>query len=573
MIRNGHDLEPGEQLNADVCIVGAGAAGITLALELSRQAPDLSVLLLDGGTQPGYNPDPPPREVSPGQFLYEGEMEGDMNTIRPRFLTQTRSRSYGGSTNCWGGWCRPLDAVDFRGHRGYRGWPITREELIPFYERAQGFCSLDRFEYDDPQYWVDRAARSGRRLGTIPDLPDDSVRTVCFQGIRDTRWSFFQDYHDELDAAPNVRVVVNASLIAIEAAGVRPGDPVDRVNRLRLRALDPDTGKPGVEFSATAGRFVLAMGGIETVRAMLLSPTANQPGGIGNNADLLGRFFNVHPVVSDAALVRFGRGTGWPAAVNAFYSSETRFYEEGQGAPRAEHHQEVQPYEGHAVNEKRFAGPQADPAAYTRVWATLTPTADALDRTGAGNFRLILRGGSTSTKVDVNWEQVSDPENRVVLGDRVDAFGLRVVDLRWRINPADQQTYAIALSLCEAKLRRAGYLDEGGSFQPLFDISDRGSWHENLPNPGDHHMGGTRMDDDPGQGVVDSDARVHGTHNLYVSSCSVWPSGGWANPTLTIVAMASRLASHLLAGTGAGHTLRIDEATLPDRAPAAEEAA
>jgi choline dehydrogenase-like flavoprotein len=573
MIRNGEDLAPGTNLHADVCIVGAGAAGITLAIEIARQAPFISVLVLEGGTDPTRNGSPPPRETSQSQFLYRGELEGDLRTIRPQFLTQTRSRSYGGSTNCWGGWCRPLDAIDFKGHDDYTGWPITRGDLVPFYERAQDICFLDRFEYDDPQYWVDRARRAGTQLGTIPTAHGAEMRSVVIQAIRETRWSFFQDYHEELNASPNVTVAVNANLVEIVAEAAEPGSRTDRVRMLRLSSLDLASCRPGgecrpgVPFTATAERYVLALGGIDTVRSLLAATTPNQRHGLGNNTEHLGRFFSVHPVVEKAARVTFG-SSPWPKPVRDFYAMSTDFYPERVGMQR-----EVPSYEGHAVNDVRFAAPPADETPFTRVWATLTPTPEALASAGVGNFRVILRGDQQRADVDVNWEQVPDLANRVELTGERDVFGVPKVVLKWHIHERDEDTYRAALKMAETTLRNAGYLDGGGSFHPVFDIGDRDSWRVNLPNPGDHHLGGTRMSADPDAGVVDANALIHGMTNLYVSSCSMWPSGGWANPTLTIVAMASRLAHHLIGLAGAAGTLRTDEVTLPAPAPASGEAA
>lgn len=547
MIYQAHELAAESELQADICIVGAGAAGITIALELIRNAPNLQILLLEGGTQPIYNYTPPPREISPSQFLYRGILEGDMSTIRPAFLTQSRSRSYGGSTNCWGGWCHPLHEIDFAGHGAYAGWPISRDDLLPFYIKAQQICFLDQFVYDDPDYWIERGKRQNISLATIPSAAGDPLRSVVFQGIDDSRWSFFDNYRDELASAPNLKVVVNANLLRIETT---PDGSNDRVTRLHCASLDENQ-QPAQQFSVSATRHVLALGGIEIIRALLLSPSQNQPNGLGNNDDLLGRFFNVHPVVTDAALVRFG-SSPWPTAVNTFYSQETLFTSEDEialaFAPRLLT-RPVQPYEAHSSSGRLghlgMAQPQAGPN-YTRVWATLTPTDTILHNENIGNFRIILRGDQSSTKVDVNWEQTTEPNNRIVLADQTDIFGLPLVKLQWQLHERDLQTYNRALELTEAQLQSAGYLAEGGSFTRLFDINNRATWQENLPNPGDHHMGGTRMSLSPDQGVVRPDGRLHAVSNLYISSCSVFPSSGWANPTLTIIAMATRLANHLI---------------------------
>jgi choline dehydrogenase-like flavoprotein len=575
MIRRGEDVPANANLHADVCIVGAGAAGITLALELSRNAPHISVLVLEGGTDPVLNDRPPPDRVSRSQFLYEGELEGDLNTIRPQFLTQTRSRSFGGSTNCWGGRCRPLDEVDFQGHGVYEGWPISRSDLVPFYRRAQEICFLDRFEYDDPQYWAKRARASNVWLAPIPDQGKSEMRSVVFQNMREPRVCFFQDYRDELAASGSVTVVTNATLCAIVAGADEQGSAVDTARALRLGVLDVGTWKPAKEFTATARRFVLALGGIETVRALLTSRSENQPRGLGNNAGQLGRYFAVHPVVSDAARVTFG-GSGWPKEVRDFYSIETRFPPETPGesvAPRVVPGQRVQSYEEEALAAIGCEPRRPDEAVYTRVWAALVPTVSALARTEAGNFRVILRGDLAGTNVDVNWEQTSEYENQVAPTTEKDVFGIPKVVIRWCLHERDEETYETALKLTEDKLREAGYLHPDGKFNKLFDIRDRNSWRLNLPNPGDHHMGGTRMSADAGAGVVNPDTRVHGMTNLYVASCSVWPSTGWANPTLTIVAIASRLAHHLIDLAGAAGSVPTHDVGIPSSEPARGEVA
>jgi hypothetical protein len=163
-------------------------------------------------------------------------------------------------------------------------------------------------------------------------------------------------------------------------------------------------------------------------------------------------------------------------------------------------------------------------------------------------------------------EQAPDPENRVVLDERRDAFDNRLPELQWRLTGTDYASFRTAT----LELGKVLYADGIGRIRPLlpdrlpadlrtvygFSLSpeELDAIHDRrtpVIRVWGHHMGATRMADTPARGVVDSDCRVHGVANLYVGGCSVFPTGGAANPTLTIVALALRLATHLRAVAGA----------------------
>lgn len=532
-----------DNVDVHICILGGGAAGITIALELARKSPHLKVAVLEGGGEP------PPNSSIP---QYQGDMVGDMPLINPDFLTNSRYRALGGSTNCWGGWCAPLDEADFTGHGDgtFPAWPIDRGELDPFYERAQQVCSLGPFRYD-PAYWIARDA------GKLAEMPGNGgpVRTASIQYPQGDRLRFFSVYRAELQSAPNLTVVLNANVVRIDAEMV---GGMDRITRVAV-----DTLPSRKRFTVTAGRFVVALGGIESVRALLNSPSPSQPNGLGNNHDLVGRFFNVHPLVPSAATVAFA-GRGWSQETQNLFGNP-RFPIPPSSSQPPVIGLEVPDYEAHADG----AQPEGEPgeASFVYVMGTLVPTGDALRASPHGSFRVMLTGTSDSCSLNVCWEQVPSYESRVALSDIRDVFGNRRVLLDWKLSPADVATYENAVAAVLARLDAAGY--QRGSFTWNFDIHDRSSWIRGGLKAGEHHMGGTRMADSPADGVVDRNCRLHAVSNLYVSGSSNWPTGGWANPTLTIVAMAIRLADHLRGVAGAEVAVPIDEAVIPTPLPTA----
>ncbi|HYH79416.1 MAG TPA: GMC family oxidoreductase [Longimicrobium sp.] len=541
--------------DAHVCILGGGAAGITLALELARKAPGLNVVVLEGGE------DPPPikGDQSASQPLYAGEMVGDMAAIRPDFLTKSRFRAFGGSTNCWGAWCRPLDQMDIAGHGDYPAWPLPAGELERFYPRAQTMCSLGPFEYD-PGYWVDRSRGT---LATIPGSPA-VVRQTCVLGVQDGKKCFFKNYRAELEAAPNLRFILHSNLVRIHADGTSGMDSITHVSG---KTLHPGTLTVNRDFDVYAKVFVVALGGIETVRALLDSPSERQRDGLGNNHDKVGRFFNVHPVVGNAATVTFDPGVRWSPPVRNFLAL-TRFPISPAAAEAPgplETGVEVPDYDADADGTCPNANPNDPP--YEWVWSVLVPTAETLRNNSFGNFRVMLNATDAGCTFNVCWEQLPSDDSRLTLADSVDVLGNRRVRVEWKLSEADMHTYERAVDAASYRLSLAYKF----KFQRNFNIRDRASWWTRLV-PGDHPMGGTRMSVSATDGVVNPDCRLHAVDNLYVSSSSNWPSGGWANPTLSIVAMALRLADHLLGQVAEEVAVRIDnvEIAAPLAAPGAD---
>jgi choline dehydrogenase-like flavoprotein len=174
-----------------------------------------------------------------------------------------------------------------------------------------------------------------------------------------------------------------------------------------------------------------------------------------------------------------------------------------------------------------------------------------MQREKIGSFRVILGFvDPVRATININWEQAPIDDNRIVLAaDASDpVFGQPTVRVDWRMTERDKRTVRRGLELCRQYLEARG----GTDFRITTDLSGGPeSWTIGGPSgmdPGGHPMGATRMSSDPADGIVDPNLRVHTTDNLYVASCSVFPTGGSANPTLTIIALAVRLAEHLRGG-------------------------
>ncbi len=486
MLIDARTAAPKLEAETDLCIVGAGAAGIAIAREFAGTP--VRVTLLESG---GRTPD------AATQSLYRG------TSMAQKYfqLDAARSRYFGGSTNCWMGFCRPLDEDDFerRDWIPHSGWPFGRAALEPYYRRAQAVCALGPFGYSGADF------ASPRR----PELafPDARVLTHCFQ-IAPTR--FGEIYHAELATAPNVDTWLYANVVEIE-----PEPGAQRVARLHVRVLD------GPEFSLRPRAVVLATGGIENAR-LLLASNRVEAAGLGNRHDLVGRFFMEHPHTHS------GEFLPSPAARPlGLYQLHRRGRVDVLG---------VLALSAAVRRDERLANFTASLAPRSQVGAferDLGVVIAGFDGAGAG------ARGIPRFVFSNECEQLPNPESRVQLAYERDALGMNRVTLKWRLSAEDRNSLRRSHEIIAREIGRAGL----GRVKPGLG-EPRGAWPDDL-NGARHHMGTTRMHSDPRQGVVDADSRVHGIANLFVAGSSVFPTSGAANPTLTIVALALRLADHL----------------------------
>ncbi|MEX0600194.1 MAG: FAD-dependent oxidoreductase, partial [Rhodothermales bacterium] len=262
-------LDDGSVIEGDLCIVGAGAAGISMAMEWIGT--DKDVVLLEGG---GFDVD------ADVQSLYRGDIVGE----RYFPLEAARLHFFGGTTNHWAGFCSILDPIDFeeRDWVPHSGWPISYDDMMAYYPRAHEILQLGPFEWD-PAYWA-----AQHEDNALLPFDGDIVRTKIWQFSPPTR--FGRTYRDEIVDAPNIHLYTHANVTRIEA-----NEPVSAVTGLRIRTLE------GKELRVRADAYVLACGAIQNAR-LLLASNERAPEGLGNDHDLVGRYFMEHLEMPGARL-------------------------------------------------------------------------------------------------------------------------------------------------------------------------------------------------------------------------------------------------------------------------------
>lgn len=516
----------------DVCIIGAGPAGITLARRLA--AAGASVALMEAG---GLELE------ADAQDLYAGDSVGQEYLA----LDTSRLRVFGGTSGHWGGMCRPLDALDFRPRPWVpmSGWPIGPEALAPHAAAVTEILELSypvKCRWGDPTRVPNPDPAFDDPTG-FPDIPLEQARPrfrrISFRYSPPVR--FGEKYRAEIAAAPHVVCALHANLVELQLAGEdgATGEVV-QVRRALFRAHPEDPG-----FAVEARLFALCAGGIENAR-LLLAACPARPEGLGNRHDLVGRCFADHPTFTVADVLYAG-----PTApgIRFFAPTESFLTEEGLLNIGLRLYVDPLPPIPHFAGAlERSLVCEADflRALSTRVLGHPPDCA----RGGLGAWAEQHRHPPLPVgRIEIAAEQAPDPASRVRLGEERDAFGMPRVVLDWRLGALKahtirQASLALAVHLAETGTGRARLRDwllHDGPQYPGPGTDDVG---------GPHHMGTTRMAADPRQGVVDAQARVHGVGNLYVGGSSVFPTGGHANPTYTIVGLALRLGDHLAAMLG-----------------------
>lgn len=522
-------------LETDICIIGAGAAGITIARELSNQPYEVCILE-SGGL--GFD--------AATQSLYEGDNVG--TKYFP--LKESRARYLGGSTNLWGGWSRPLDEIDFE-HRSwmpYSGWPVSRSELLPYYHRAQQACHLGPLEYDI-DYW--QAGLAEQQL-QVPSLGDDVI-THLWQVIPPTHVRFGEAYRSELEQARNIKTYLHANVVEIET-----NDTAGAVTQLRVASLD------GKQFSMKAKTFILAVGGIENPRMLLLANKV-QSCGLGNQHDLVGRFFMEHPILWSGKVSYSQQASHTP-----YFEIDNTFMATGFGLPKPVQQREqvlnfslrIKPVVEEwllAINRLQYKMQQSKasqdlaaivdghkyefglPQKDSSVIEDLSKIIANSDRVLAKIYAKLLQKSTAEPVVyrtHLISEQAPNPDSRITLSRERDRLGLNQVNLDWRLSPIDKYTVQRSQQVIAQEFER---YDLGKMHIELTE--DDAAWE--TVKGSYHHMGTTRMSNNPREGVVDENCQVHGVGNLYVAGSSVFPTSGLSNPTLTIVALAIRLADQI----------------------------
>lgn len=505
-----------QQFESDVCIVGAGAAGISAAREFLHS--DVKVIVLESG---GFNFN------HHTQFLYRGETVG--RNFTP--LEFTRRRQFGGSTATWFGRCHPLDQSDYeeRDWFPHSGWAVSAADMRPYFERANHL-----FELGDHQYETENQESN------------HPIELKKFAFSPPTH--FGEKYHDELKASSNVSVFLHANAIHIQL-----NEDGKQVDTIRCATLQKKS------FSIKAKYFILALGGLETTRLMLVSRDI-QKEGIGNQHDLLGRFFMDHVSLFDGAAINIPNHLP-----KELFKLDYSVKQKNLGTVLA-----VGLSDGFRKKEKllnacgffvKRAAYKMDDLFFSNTMQDFIYISDMLRHATTPNIKVIKNIGRSIHNIrkltpvikqrltneskspyyglQIQLECTPNPESRLTLSERRDSLNMPRLKLNWKLSQQDLDSYLRFRTALFESLAKLGLI-----IRPINHELDAEGWPVSIVSS-KHHMGTTRMHKNIKQGVVDEHCQVHGIHNLFVASSSVFPTSGMVNPTLTIAALTLRITDRV----------------------------
>lgn len=544
MIKHISTIPLGTQLETDICIIGAGAAGVAAALELAGRG--LKITVLESGED---------KLDKNTQALYAGTVVDDKLHSPP---DKYRQRRFGGSTAIWGGRCMPFDPIDFE-KRDYipgSGWPISYQDLAPYFPDANKLLEAGEYRYDaDEVFGMDKPLFKGFRSDTV--LTNNMERFSCPTNVG-------KRYRRRLELSKDIEVILGAN-----CTGIRLDSAASHVTHLDVASLN------GNKIKVVAREIIMATGGIETARLLLASNDVCKTG-IGNQHDLVGRHYQCHIAGNLGKLTIFGPTSqvrhSYEVSAEGIYcrrrislTAETqRKIHAGNMVARLHFPKIVDPSHKIGVLSglflaknfisyeygKRLKDGQATAPTYLKHFKNII--LDPIDtfkflyhwitkRTLAKRKfpSVILCNKINQFTLEIHGEQYPNPNSRVTLLDEKDALGMPKVNIDWQYLPEDIESVRRTLNVFAEEFNKSGIgTFEFDSQRLEEDLTRYGAY-------GGHHIGTTRMGSDPQSSVVDANCKVHHVDNLYIASSAVFPTSGQANPTLTIVALSLRLADHL----------------------------
>jgi len=509
-----------EIAHAEVCIVGAGAAGVAIATELAKAG--RSVVLLEGGG---------PEQEDRSQELYRSAVTGQPH----RGIHEGRFRTYGGTTTRWGGQILELQDEDFerRAWVDGSGWPFPKSELTSHYERALHYFGLRRVERDDEAVWLDL----GLDRADVPrDLLSPELRMLFSRWLPERNVA--ELHARTLTGSRRIHVVLHASVTALNL-----NDAATAVSSLTVRGFS------GRRTQVIADQFVLCLGGIETTR-LLLQPTAAQLPWQANG--LLGKHYQDHICVNGISVKALRVREPW----RLFGYTTTRgfrFHNKLWLRPDEQQRLRTLNVAG-TVNPMSPEDPRVDRALQwlREIIRTkrIPQVGEALRQSPfvarilADRLSEHYRGEAPKWKeimLAVHAEQSPAGRSQIRLCSERDELGLLRTELDWQISDAELHTVREYTRVATEVFARTGL---GKISAPRGFFTDD-TVLRSFCGDSFHHMGGTRMSTTPADGVVAPDLRLHGIGNAYVCSASVFPTSGFSNPTHTVLALSMRLADKL----------------------------
>jgi hypothetical protein len=520
MITDLQSIPTGVVLTADLCIVGSGPAGLTLTSEFANTKH--KVILLEAG---GFDYEGVTQE------LYEGEVTG-----RSYPVASSRLRVFGGTSGHWNGQCGIPPARHLKDRLGVTeaSWPISFDELVPYYRKANRLLELGNFDYD-------RGEAKSLAHGIEPSAKGPLAPFIWRSRLKGPL-RFGPSMKEDMEKASNIHVFLHANVTRLIT-----NDQASRIEEIQFSTLD------GKEGTIRAQCFVLACGGLEIPR-LLLNTDDVQPFGLSNSRGMVGRYFMENPTARIGKLYLSN-----PRAVKmlGLLSERVREHTPPMGAwkPALCLGEEFEREQKTGGGYYRFLSPK--PTWQEGWFRFLSPSSSLFDRVHilarffddwayasyrrARGYPAVSRFENNEAVVFIEFEQLPNWNSRVFLTDKRDRLGLRRLTLDWRLTEQDIRT---ARALGEA-IGREAYLRGWGRFRFDERLLEDGIEGSSMFGFAYHHIGTARMADDPQFGVVDPECRLFGCNNLYIAGSAVFPTASFVNPTMTIVALAYRMADDL----------------------------
>jgi choline dehydrogenase-like flavoprotein len=502
------ELDNNSTIEGDICIIGAGAAGISIALEWISTP--YKVILLEGG---GFAPD------AQVQQLYAGTTSGQK--FPP--MTGSRLHYFGGTTGHWAGFCSPFDDLDFKKRDWVpkSGWPIAKKDLDPYYERAHKVIQLGPYNYD-LEYW--RKIRPN-----FTPLPFD--QKIIYPKL----WQYNQArfgtlYRDAIITAKNVHLYTYAN-----AVEVKTNNDVSAASKVIIK------NHAGKTHTVQAKHFIMACGAIQNTRLLLASNSIAKTG-LGNDYDMVGRHFMEHIELASADLYML---KPFPTDLYSFkfgvtkVSAELAVTEEVQAAQQilngtSSFHPHIKKI-AEIREQRRQSWEPYDHKDHLDATAALWRDAERGTQQGKGD-------AFKSFQMDIRLEQAPNPNSRITLNADRDELGMPRVNLNWELTALEKRSirtihYLIGQQIAKSGLGRLKLRD--------YFVDEQDFSFPDATHGGNHHMGTARMSIEPSTGVVNTDLQVHGIANLYVAGSDCFPTASAVNPTLTLIALALRLSDQV----------------------------
>jgi choline dehydrogenase-like flavoprotein len=493
-------------IEGDICIVGTGPAGLSIAMEW--EGTPYKVILLEGG---GFDYD------DQVQDLYAGQTTGQ----RYYPLRSTRLHYFGGTSNHWAGFCSTFDPIDFekRAWVPNSGWPIKRPDLDPYYARAQQVLDLGPYRYD-VGYWQQQ---------------DPSLRSLLPQNpvVWDKVWQFSpptrfgKKYGDAIRGSRNIHLYTYSNLTEITA-----NESVNAIEKVTVRNL------AGKTHTVKARHYILACNTIQNAR-LLLAACPQAPKGLGNDHDLVGRHFMEHLEIQ-SAWVYLPRPD--PMKLYTFNFGITKMRCELAITPAAQEKYRILNGTCSFFPAELARGMRSQ----IEVWNSGDPRKNQKqmqsDWQGHEKKAAAVPSGYNAFQLKTRVEQSPNPDSRITLLTERDELGMQRAQLHWALTPLEKYSIRTFYELVGQQVGRQG-IGRIRVMDYLQDPNDH-SWPD-FTSGGWHHMGTTRMSDDPHTGVVDPHCKVHGVSNLFIAGGSCFVTAAAPNPTLTIVALSLRLSDHV----------------------------